>query len=391
LKRAQAYCFSSGSRLWGEAGQQRLQLSRILLFDASTTGVELLKNLILSGIGGYMIVDPKMVEERDIASSYFLTDDCLRQPRGECTIRYLKELNPEVMGSCIQAEGVVWVEKHREALKNYVMVISTEQREKEMQWLSKLCYDDRIPILFVRTYGFLGWMRLQAYEVPIMDPHIENALIDLQLACPFQELRAYVDSFHWDKMDPTEQATIPYIVMLIQCLDQWRKDHEGKIPETREEKEIFKKQIVKLKGAQENVYEAVANAYRIWSTMEIPENVVRLLEESRSKPSITDSFWTIMKALDAFVSQEHRLPLVGHLPDMKASTQRYIELQAIYIERTKKDIDIIKMKMEDLWIQRPKLPMPSLEYLKMFCQNTRWLDMIRYPCYFEGIPTRQLG
>jgi amyloid beta precursor protein binding protein 1 len=121
-------------RLWGDTGQHHLQCSHVLLCDANSTGVEILKNLILSGIGGYMIVDSKMVEERDIASNYFLREDCLKQSRGECAIRYLRELNPEVVGTCVQAECVVWIEKHREILKDYALVIATGLHEKESDY-----------------------------------------------------------------------------------------------------------------------------------------------------------------------------------------------------------------------------------------------------------------
>lgn len=373
-------------------GQLKLEKSRVLLCRASATGIEFLKNLVLAGLGSYHILDDKQVEMRDISSNYFLTETCLGQSRGQCSINHLQELNPQVKGRCIQAEPISWLEKHSTRLQDYQLVIVTELTDRQMKLLSKLCHDHGIPVLFLKTYGFLGWIRLQAYEVTIIDPHVESTLMDLRLISPFEELRHYVNSIVWEELDSSERVHIPYVVILIQCLDLWRMSHQGKIPETRDEKEEFKRSILQLRGSHENVEEAIANAHRIWSTTEIPDRVKWCLETSRSMPLMKSlgNFWILMKALVEFVDKqgkEPRLPLNGHIPDMMASTSRYTELQTLYRLGAQRDLQWMRDKTDELLLSIGR-PSGSIDQslLRRFCENSRWLDVIHYVSYYEDDP-----
>lgn len=51
-------------RIWGAHGQQRLEASKVLLLNASATGSETLKNLVLGGIAAFTIVDGAKVTAR---------------------------------------------------------------------------------------------------------------------------------------------------------------------------------------------------------------------------------------------------------------------------------------------------------------------------------------
>lgn len=46
-------------RLWASTGQSNLENSHICLINATSTGSEILKNLILPGIGQFTIIDEK--------------------------------------------------------------------------------------------------------------------------------------------------------------------------------------------------------------------------------------------------------------------------------------------------------------------------------------------
>lgn len=97
-------------RLWAASGQQALEESRVLLvnsdgpLDSENTavsgvvGVEVLKNLVLPGIGGFAIVDPAIVTEPDLGVNFFLSEESLGRSRAEETCKFLQELNPDVVG-----------------------------------------------------------------------------------------------------------------------------------------------------------------------------------------------------------------------------------------------------------------------------------------------------
>ncbi len=55
-------------RLWGDRGQEILENANICLIGASAIGTELLKDLVLPGIGSFTIVDDTMVSKKDLGN-----------------------------------------------------------------------------------------------------------------------------------------------------------------------------------------------------------------------------------------------------------------------------------------------------------------------------------
>lgn len=51
-------------RLWGDHGQTDLEKSHVCLINATATGTEILKSLILPGIGKFTIIDDQKTTER---------------------------------------------------------------------------------------------------------------------------------------------------------------------------------------------------------------------------------------------------------------------------------------------------------------------------------------
>ena len=88
-------------RLWGATGQNRLEAAHIALFGASGTGCEILKNLVLPGVGKFTVIDDQRVAESDLGINFFLDESCVGKSRAECTAALLEELNPDVKGGFI--------------------------------------------------------------------------------------------------------------------------------------------------------------------------------------------------------------------------------------------------------------------------------------------------
>ena len=86
-------------RLWGANGQRALEEAHICMVGATATGCEILKNLILPGIGRFTIIDDAVVSEADLGCNFFLDDSCLGESRAACTYKLLSELNPDVQGA----------------------------------------------------------------------------------------------------------------------------------------------------------------------------------------------------------------------------------------------------------------------------------------------------
>lgn len=56
------------SRLWGDHGQSALEGAHVCLINATGMGTEILKSLVLPGIGAFTIVDGKPITEEDIGA-----------------------------------------------------------------------------------------------------------------------------------------------------------------------------------------------------------------------------------------------------------------------------------------------------------------------------------
>lgn len=55
-------------RLWGDQGQQDLETAHVCLINATALGTEILKSLVLPGIGAFTIIDNEIISEEDIGS-----------------------------------------------------------------------------------------------------------------------------------------------------------------------------------------------------------------------------------------------------------------------------------------------------------------------------------
>ena len=70
-------------RMWGAHGQKLLAESRVCLLNASATGTEILKSLVLPGVGHITVVDGAMVTREDVGNNFFVAPACVGQPRAK--------------------------------------------------------------------------------------------------------------------------------------------------------------------------------------------------------------------------------------------------------------------------------------------------------------------
>ncbi len=84
-------------RLWGE-GQILISNSRILCINIDSSATEILKNLILAGIGYVGLVDDQHITEQDIKENFFVNKSDLKKLRGQVCLDNLLELNPDTQG-----------------------------------------------------------------------------------------------------------------------------------------------------------------------------------------------------------------------------------------------------------------------------------------------------
>eukprot|EP00041_Stephanoeca_diplocostata_P038488 m.1519966 g.1519966 ORF g.1519966 m.1519966 type:complete len:308 (-) comp25226_c0_seq11:6041-6964(-) len=234
----------SSHRLWGDHGQKALSDASICCLGAGALATETLKNLVLPGIGSFTIVDPQLISAEDCGNNFFVTRDKIGQPRAHCATELLAELNDEVHGDWIQEDAEVLLATRPEFFKDFSVVIAAQIPESTVLSLAAVLWDANIPLVVVRAYGMLGYMRVAVQEHCIVETHPSDPTSDMRLTRPFPALAAFCESFAFDTLSTEAYQHIPFAVVLYQQLQKWKLHHNGLTPSNFKEKRNFKDEIL---------------------------------------------------------------------------------------------------------------------------------------------------
>eukprot|EP00842_Homolaphlyctis_polyrhiza_P005877 jgi/Hompol1/6290/HPOL_004918-RA len=340
-------------RLWQAHGQAKLQASHICLINGSAVGAETLKNLILPGIGSFTVIDDQVVTGAQAGRNFFLDKDSIGTSRAESLVRLLGELNDEVVGNAVHANVSQLIETNPAFFHKFTLVVATEMTELDMRRLAQICWSANIAFVQVRCYGFFGYCRIVKREHTMVETH-DGQRVDYRLDCPFASLQELADSTDLDSMDSMAAGHVPFVVLLLKALKQWKHQHDGQLPSTSAEKAEFKKIVEGYKHPlsidDENIAEALANAYRAWTVTKIPSEVDRILQHPSASnlTALTPNFWLLVAALRRFVQAEGKglLPVSGVVPDMKSDTDSFVQLQQIYRAKARSDVLAVRKHLD---------------------------------------------
>ncbi|KAF8965437.1 hypothetical protein BDZ97DRAFT_1918283 [Flammula alnicola] len=344
-------------RLWAASGQNALESSRILVISGTATSTSILKNLVLPGIGHFTILDPSKVTPEDAGNNFFLEGpSSIGKSRAEEGVRLLGELNDGVEGKADLRSLEEVLAKDKEWLSEFTIVIAHNLEAGVLDQLATLLWEDESspPLVVVRSAGFLAEFYIQYHEHAVIESHPETAQ-SLQIDKPFPALLDYAVSLDFENMDVTDHGHVPYVIILVRLLEEWKKTHNGLSPSTYAEKQEFKKTILTMrkKSDEENFEEAEAQAYRAWTSSSVPSEIRELFQDPQvlSLSPSSPPFFYLVHALKKFTEEQpsHTLPLTSALPDMKASTDTYIELQKMYKARADEEKEIFKSYLQIPW------------------------------------------
>ncbi|KAG4302794.1 hypothetical protein PCK1_000954 [Pneumocystis canis] len=208
--------------IWNEHGQQCLKKSRVCLLQATATGAEILKNLILSGIGSYVIVDDAFVTHVDLGTTFFLDENRIHQAKAPQMCELLQELNENVKGEYF-IDTLESILNHNPAFfKQFTIVISSIFDDTLLLNLEKVLWKLEIPLVIAYSIGFIGYLRITIPEHTIVETHCQGPE-DLRIDCPWPALKALASDFELKNTKDHPYTQIPYVLILLKCLDIWRQ------------------------------------------------------------------------------------------------------------------------------------------------------------------------
>ena len=88
-------------RIWGVEAQTRMRSSSILVLGMSGLSCEVVKNLVLTGIGSLTLHDTALTSLTDLSSNFFLAPSDVGHNRATASLPRLQPLNPNVRISAV--------------------------------------------------------------------------------------------------------------------------------------------------------------------------------------------------------------------------------------------------------------------------------------------------
>ncbi|KAI9570929.1 hypothetical protein HD554DRAFT_2037120 [Boletus coccyginus] len=159
-------------------------------------------------------------------------------------IRLLLELNDSIKGHADTRTLDTVLDTDTVWLVSFSIVIALNLDSALLERLSSFL--SRPPLVVVCSTGFLAEFFIQFHEHTIAESHSENAP-SFPIDKPFPALRDHTQAFDFDAMDPIKHGHIPYVVILVRVLEEWKESHDGQSPKTYTEWRNFKRLILAMK------------------------------------------------------------------------------------------------------------------------------------------------
>lgn len=371
-------------RIWGEQGQSALEKSSVCLLNCGPTGSETLKNLVLGGIGSITVVDGSKVELGDLGNNFMVDESSLGESKAKCVCAFLQELNDAVKAKFIEEYPDKLIETNPSFFSQFTLVIATQLVEDKMIKLDRICREADVILIFARSYGLTGLVRISAKEHTVIESKPDHFLDDLRLNNPWPELKSFAESIDINVSDPVAHKHIPYVVILLKMATEWAQNHGGALPSSREEKKEFKDLLKSrmISLDEENYKEAADASFKVFAPQGISSNLQRILNDSCADISSNSSdFWVMVAALKEFITHERagEVPLDGSIPDMTSSTEHYVNLQKVYQAKAEADVCAMEKHVHNILkkIGRDASSI-SKTTIKTLCKNARKLTVCRY-------------
>lgn len=137
-------------RLWGLDAQKRLRGAKVCVIGLKSLGAEIVKNLVLAGIGEMSLVDNTIPDEKTL----LMTEGIKFETRAEASLQRVKELNPNVLVKLTPG----WTEdKDKEFFDGYTLVVLADVYSKsEIIRITTILRELEIKVIVGATFGLYG-------------------------------------------------------------------------------------------------------------------------------------------------------------------------------------------------------------------------------------------
>jgi amyloid beta precursor protein binding protein 1 len=287
-------------------------------------------------------------------------------------------------------------------IEKFSVIILANPSLAEAHLLSSVCWDAYVPLVVVKSYGFIGECRLQLRQHDMIETKPDPEQIYLRMNAPFESLQKFYDGIDFSNQSPEEFAHTPYMAILHHQAQQWADCHGGKKPTGRAEIKEFK-ELLKTVGSpveyyedgtkkqtylRDNYKEAQLNVGRFFEPVEVPPVLQELFSQQElmtiSGNSKINDFKVLLNALKEYIEgpgEGVHWPLSGVVPDLTATSDMYMTLQQIYQKKAEDDRLSFKKIVSRLLLQCDRAADEiSDEVIQIFCRNILNLRFLSAQC-----------
>ncbi|CCF56335.1 hypothetical protein KAFR_0B00350 [Kazachstania africana CBS 2517] len=158
-------------RLWGLAAQTNMRSAKVLLINIGSIGTEITKNIVLSGIGHFHIMDASKVSEEDLGSQFFLSCEDVGKYKIDAVRERIMDLNPRVELQ-FDIESVDSI--NEDFFKNFDLIIATELNREQMLKINQITRKFNIPLYLSGSNGLFSYIFVDLIEFKSEDEKLKS-------------------------------------------------------------------------------------------------------------------------------------------------------------------------------------------------------------------------
>eukprot|EP00759_Apiculatamorpha_spiralis_P052381 PhF_6_TR5679/c0_g1_i2/m.8368/K04532/NAE1, APPBP1; amyloid beta precursor protein binding protein 1 len=307
-------------RLWGETGQKALSTANICVLGATAAACEALKNIVLAGIGNFIIVDDGLITAVDAGSNFFTPYSELGKGRAEVCANTIGELNPYVKGRFVKQSPEEFIATAFDATEPPItVVISGGLPQSTLVPLSKKLAAKDIPLIHLKCVGMLGYIRIQLGQRTIIETFPDWPKVDLRLDRQFPALTEILNGFEnpYEIEERETFNTVPWPILVNHAIKLWREENkkDASVFPTFAERRAIKAAILKhANDKSTNYFEAGDNIMNNSVTPQLTGDLQELFKHPSIEVPQTE-FWALLRAVRDFYQENGVLPHSGKFPD----------------------------------------------------------------------------
>jgi amyloid beta precursor protein binding protein 1 len=114
-------------------------------------------------VGSFTIVDDVSVSAYDVGNNFLCSFESIGSSRAATVAQSLASLNPDVRAQYV-IECPLAFARRLDLMNHFQLVIAAQLPHNQLITLADHLYDNNIPLIIIKSNGFLGWARLQLKE-----------------------------------------------------------------------------------------------------------------------------------------------------------------------------------------------------------------------------------